>query len=158
MSVDSDLESMRLQQTYETLKKDFDSFKKKMKDKMSELENQRKKDNKAFEDQRNKEKNALMSELIDMRRQMNQTQRQITKLSLIFNGPAVTDLLEHHRPNDLFHPMIKLLEKRYSVSIHDFEICDIHPLPRPRGKNGKEYGEPSIIVKFNSRHDRSAYS
>ena len=146
----SELGAMKLELTCETLKKDHDSLKKKF----TTLESQMKK----AESERKQDKKNLVAELADMRRQMNDSQRQITKLSLIFNGPAIDGLLATHSPNDLFYPMIQLIERRYYVRFRDFEICDVHPLPRPRGRNGKEYGEASVIVKFNSWHDRSAYT
>ena len=153
--VESDLASMRFQETCETLKKEVDELKKKMKSHSKEflaLADLRAEDQK----QMKIEKEKLRNELLDIRRQLNDTQRQVTKLSLIFNGRAVTRLLNQRRGDELYFPMIDLLEQKYDIKIEHFEIGDVHPLPRPT-KDGKPYGFPSIIVKFNARHGISSY-
>ena len=146
---------MKVQENYESLKKELHEIKKQVKSHGKEflaLAKLREDDQKQLK----AEKENLKNELLDIRRQLNDTQRQVTKLSLIFNGRAVTRLLSQRRGDELFFPMIELLEQKYEIRIENFEIGDVHPLPRPI-KDGKPYGFPSVIVKFNARHGISSY-
>ena len=94
----------------------------------------------------------LQNELRDMKRQMYDTARQINKLCLIFSGAEVEKILNRKNPN-IFIPVIELLERYYDIYIPDWEIMDIHPLTKYQ--NGKKI--PSVICKWNSRHDKSSY-
>ena len=104
-----------------------------------------------YEAERQEDKEKLKLELSEIIRRQNDTQRQLTKLCLVFTGPAVSGLLARHHSDNIFYPMIDLMEKRYNVPIKDFEISDIHPV-QTHSKH------QSVIVRFNSRHDRSAYA
>ena len=98
------------------------------------------------------DKALLTQEMRDIRRQQNDTARQLSKLCLIFHGKSVNDLLQNNKRN-LFKPGISLLEKFYGIKIKDYEIHDLHPISKfVRGQLIK-----AIIVKFNHRHDKSAY-
>ena len=105
-----------------------------------------------YEAERREDKENLKLELSEIVRRQNDTQRQLTKLCLVFTGPAVSGLLARHGADNIFYPMIDLMEKRFNVPIKDFEISDIHPV-----QSSKDAKYQSIIVRFNSRHDRSAY-
>ena len=98
------------------------------------------------------DKALVAQEMRDIRRQQNDTARQLSKLCLIFHGKSVNDLLQNNKRN-LFKPGISLLEKFYGIKIKDYEIHDLHPISKfVRGQLIK-----AIIVKFNHRHDKSAY-
>ena len=98
------------------------------------------------------DKKLLQDELRDMRRQMYDTARQINKLCLIFSGAEVEKILNRKNPN-IYIPVIQLLERYYDIYIPDWEIMDIHPLTKYN--NGKKV--PSVICKWNSRHDKSSF-
>ena len=131
----------------ECMKSDFEALKKHVNSEIESLTASME----YYEAERRDDKENLKLELSEIIRRQNDTQRQLTKLCLVFTGPAVSGLLARHRSDNIFYPMIDLLEKRYHVPIKDFEISDIHPV-QSHSKHG------SVIVRFNSRHDRSAYA
>ena len=98
------------------------------------------------------DKMLLQKELRDMRCQIFDISRQISKLCLFFHGAAVDQLLNKKEKN-IFMPMIRLLERYYKIYIPDWEIGNVHPVSK--FKNGEKIW--SVIVKWNSRHDLSCY-
>lgn len=111
------------------------------------------------------DKQLLSKELKDMRRQINDVQRQVTKLCLIFSGPAIDQMLDKilkKKSRNVFGPTLDLIEKRFRIYIKDYEIHDVHihkkiAKSENTGKIGKKRLYSSVIVKFNQRHLNSSY-